>query len=70
MKTIKQWFEQAKEQGYEWAEAALQYTENHAKKFPEELVADSLQDAVADGFIWDKTDEKQDYWFEVYKTLR
>ena len=70
MKTIKQWFEEAKGQGYEWAEAALQYTENHAKKFPEELVADSLQDAVADGFIWDKTDEKQDYWFEVYKTLR
>lgn len=70
MKTIKQWFEEAKEQGYEWADAALQYTENHAKEFPEELVADSLQDAVADGFIWDKTDEKQDYWFEVYKTLR
>ena len=70
MKTIKQWFEEAKEQGYEWAEAALKYTENHAKEFPEELVADSLQDAVSDGFIWDKTDEKQDYWFEVYKTLR
>lgn len=70
MKTIKQWFEEAKEQGYEWADAALQYTENHAKKFPEELVADSLQDAVAEGFIWDKTDEKQDYWFEVFKTLR
>ena len=70
MKTIKQWFEEAKEQGYEWADAALQYAENHAKKFPEELVADSLQDAVAEGFIWDKTDEKQDYWFEVFKTLR
>ena len=70
MKTIKQWFEEAKEQGYEWAEAALKYTKNHAKEFPEELVADSLQDAVSDGFIWDKTDEKQDYWFEVYKTLR
>lgn len=48
MKTIKQWFEEAKGQGYEWADAALQYAENHAKKFPEELVADSLQDAVAE----------------------
>ena len=70
MKTIKQWFEQAKEQGYEWADLALDYAQNNAKKFPEELVADSLQDAVAEGFIWDKTDEKQDYWFEVFKTLR
>ena len=70
MKTIKQWFEEAKEQGYEWADAALQYAENHAKEFPGELFADSLQDAVAYGFIWNETNEKQDYWWEVYKTLR
>ena len=69
MKTIKQWFEEAKEQGYEWADSALQYTENHAKKFPEELMADSLKNAIDSGFCWEDTEEGEDYWFDIWKTL-
>ena len=53
MKTIKQWFEQAKEQGYEWADSALDYAQNNS--FLEDSMVDSLQDAVADGFSWEDT---------------
>ena len=65
MKTIKQWFEQAKEKGYEWADAALDYAQNNS--FLEDSMVDCLQDAVADGFSWEDTEEGEDYWFEVWR---
>ena len=73
MKTIKQWFEQAKEQGYEWADSALQYAEDYYNPEdydnPEDVMADSLLDAVAYGFFWYDTEEGEDYWFDIWKTL-
>lgn len=70
MKTIKQWFEEAKGQGYEWAEVALKYTENYAKEMPEELMAYSLKNAIDSGFCWEDTEEGEDYWFDIWKTLK
>ena len=67
MKTIKQWFEQAKEQGYEWADSALQYAQNHA--YLEKLMTDSLKNAIDSGFCWEDTEEGEDYWFDIWKTL-
>ena len=65
MKTIRQWFEQAKEKGYEWADAALDYAQNNP--FLEDSMVDCLQYAVADGFSWEDTEEGEDYWFEVWR---
>jgi len=67
MKTIKQWFEQAKEQGYEWADSALDYAQNHADL--EKLMTDSLKNAIDSGFCWEDTEEGEDYWFDIWKTL-
>lgn len=73
MKTIKQWFEQAKEQGYEWADSALQYAEDYynAEYYdnPEDVMADSLKNAIDSGFCWEDTEEGEDYWFDIWKTL-
>lgn len=67
MKTIKQWFEQAKEQGYEWADSALKYTEDYDNSG--KLMADSLKNAIDSGFCWEDTEEGEDYWFDIWKTL-
>lgn len=67
MKTIKQWFEQAKEQGYEWADSALDYAQSHADL--EKLMTDSLKNAIDSGFCWEDTEEGEDYWFDIWKTL-
>ena len=67
MKTIKQWFEQAKEQGYEWADSALDYAQNNADL--EKLMTDSLKNAIDSGFCWEDTEEGEDYWFDIWKTL-
>ena len=67
MKTIKQWFEQAKEQGYEWADSALDYAQSNA--YLEKLMTDSLKNAIDSGFCWEDTEEGEDYWFDIWKTL-
>ena len=32
-------------------------------------MADSLKNAIDSGFCWEDTEEGEDYWFDIWKTL-
>ena len=32
-------------------------------------ITDSLKNAIDSGFCWDDTEEGEDYWFDIWKTL-
>lgn len=67
-KTIEQWFIEAKEQGYEWADMALANT----PKSKRVQTASTLRHAITKAFVWDETDPKTQghiFWFNIYKSI-
>lgn len=66
MKTILEWLNEAKEQGYEWADAAIR---NYDPKFSN-LSYNSLYEALAGAFIWRASPEGHTYWEGVSESLR
>ena len=64
MKTVLEWFNEAKKQGYEWADAAIENNENH------EYYANSLSEALETAFVWADSPEKREYWFKIDQGLR
>ena len=32
-------------------------------------MTDSLKNAIDSGFCWEDTEEGEDYWFDIWKTL-
>ena len=66
MRTIEQWLEKAKEDGYEWADAAIRnYDPNYFKK--KNVL--SLSDALLHAFNWDAVPEKNGYWESVFDSI-
>ena len=63
MKTVLEWFNEAKKQGYEWADAAIENNENH------EYYANSLSEALETAFVWADSPEERQYWFEIVQDL-
>ena len=66
MRTIEQWLEKAKEDAYEWADAAIR---NYDPKFAETQVADTLSDALNRAFDWQDSPEEEDFWDKIHKDL-
>ena len=67
MKNILEWLEWAKEQGYEWADAAIR---NYDPNFVPIKEANSLIDAIGNAFSWGNSPEKYEYWEGVCESLR
>lgn len=68
-KTILEWLEEAKQQGYDWADAAIRnYDPNFLLKYPSDV--DSLSDTLIFAFSWDKSPEGRDYWEPIVDKLR
>ena len=67
IKTILEWLNEAKEQGYEWADAAIR---NYNPDFTTVKERKSLRDALAGAFAWDKSPEEHNYWEGVSASLR
>jgi len=67
MKTILEWLEEAKEQGYEWADAAIR---NYDPKFTTRKERGSLKEALAGAFFWEKSPENKEFWYGVSESLR
>ena len=66
MKTILEWLEEAKEQGAEWADAAIRnYNPNYA------IIKETktLSAALIKAFSWRKSPEDYLYWNRVYEIL-
>ena len=63
MKTVLEWFNEAKKQGYEWADAAIENNENS------ECYANSLSESLEAAFVWADSPEERQYWFEIVQDL-
>ena len=66
MKTILEWLEEAKQQGCDWADAAIRnYNPNY------EIIKETktLPAGLAKAFSWRKSPEDYPYWNRVYEIL-
>ena len=66
MRTILEWLYEAKEQGYEWADAAIR---NYDPNFFKKKNVLSLSDALLHAFNWDAVPEKNGYWESVFDSI-
>ena len=75
-KTVIEWLNEAKEQGYEWAQTAIDLVNNGVETSanlskdnlsPLELVQ-SLSTAV-NSFYWKVTPQGHDFWDKIYNEL-
>lgn len=64
-KTILEWFEQAKAEGLEWADAAIKNTKKHKAARPSE----SMREAVISAFVWEDSPEGYEFWSEIERDL-
>ena len=62
-KTIIEWLNEAKEDGYEWADAAI---ENCTNPF---LDSGSMHRALLNAFSWSETKQGGPYWRNIYDIL-
>lgn len=63
-KKILEWLEQAKADGYEWADAAIEnctYANNDAQ---------TLRAAIMYAFKWGETPQGVEFWHDIYKSLK
>ena len=67
MKTVLEWLEEAKKQGYEWADAAIR---NYDPKFTTIKEKESLTRALISAFSWQNSPEEHKYWEGVCASLR
>jgi glycine betaine/choline ABC-type transport system substrate-binding protein len=64
-KTILEWLQQAKADGYEWADAAI---ENAITELSD-LEEISLSEALAGAFEWESSEQGHEYWEKIYVNL-
>lgn len=60
-KTILEWFQYAKEQGYDWADAAIANCDEDCKN--ERTL--NLTLAICYAFIWNKSPEGSEFWEKI-----
>ena len=70
MKTILEWLEEAKEQGYDWADAAIRNYIRHWTDASPKNKVDSLVRALDVAFLWSDSPEKEEFWHGVSESLR
>lgn len=63
MKTIRQWFLEVLPK--EVAEKAIKYTPANVI----DTESESCQDALVDAFLWDNTEEGDEYWSNIEENL-
>lgn len=66
MRTILEWLNEAKQQGHEWADAAIR---NYDPDFFRKENVLSLSDALLHAFNWKTTPEKDTYWESVFDSI-
>lgn len=66
MKTLE-WLQEAKNEGYDWADAALKnYDHAYASAQPD---PDTLSQAIGFAFNWENVPERYDYWAGICKSV-
>jgi len=65
-KKILEWLEQAKADGYEWADEAIENAMHHGLGHVDEI---SLSEALAGAFEWESSKQGHEYWEKIYVNL-
>ena len=64
--TVTEYFQKAKEDGYDWADAAIRNRQYYLVCSPEIDHVDSLSEALNIGFSWNHSPEGTEYWCSIY----
>lgn len=64
-KTILEWFQEAKEQGFEWADLAIANTYQEVR----DLKAQSIKSALLLAFVWHLSPQKSDFWSDIAEQI-
>jgi|688.fasta_scaffold195806_2 hypothetical protein len=64
--TIKEFFEQAKSDGHEWADAAIVNMTECPKQFTWTNKVESISGAIFNGFSWRRSKEGFEYWDRIW----
>lgn len=67
--TYREYFEQAKADGHEWADAAIRNTDKELIDETPTLTSE-LCDVIACAFQWQASREGQKYWERICKSLK
>ena len=67
MKTVMEWLEQAKAEGYPWADAAIANCDTDV--FTLNRPHSSLSTALCAAFAWDESSEGYEFWREIVHQL-
>jgi len=69
--TATQYFQKAKEDGYSWADKAIEYRKIaiSGREDSDQSNISNLSQAIIGGFNWSKTKEGHDYWEEIYNQV-
>ena len=68
-KSIREWLMEAKEQGYEWADKALENAEDADIGCGLEDLEISLSEALAGSFSWSLSPQGLTYWCDIHDKI-
>lgn len=68
-KTVIEWLNEAKEQGYEWADAAIENCKTYSH-FKGNSPAESLSKSLSQSCVWVDTPEKHSFWQAIHDDLQ
>lgn len=68
-KTVIEWLNEAKEQGYEWADAAIECCANYTPYKGDKKV-EKLSRALSTSFLWHHTPESPQFWIDIFDDLQ
>ena len=66
--TVTEYFQKAKEDGYDWAQAALDNF-NSMTSFEDDVDVETLHEAIDCGFVWSDTPQGYAHWDKVWQEV-
>jgi hypothetical protein len=67
-KTVLEWLEQAKADGYPWSDAAIENCKNNPN-YSGDTIEVSLSESILGAFNWEKSTQGFYFWYDVYDDL-
>lgn len=68
-KTILEWFEEAKANGADWADAAIDNARGMTGEWVLNVSAFSHSDALERAFVWASSPQKRKYWQSICEKI-
>jgi transcriptional regulatory protein LevR len=69
-RSVKEWLEEAKANGYDWADKAIRNMNNDFRHNKEHITGDKLSSALLTAFLFCETPEGDIYWQDILRKLK